>query len=340
MKRVFIFLAGITVLTVGCQSKNAGVNFDPVASTKKPTQSQNRLREYRSELEDESTVARQAPAAGEAPALPGMMGQVFAAPQALPPAQGGNGNKEPPAKPEAAPARKIIRTGNADLVVPDLDTATLRLQRLVEEHKGFVGHSEVRGTKGEHRTATWTIRIPVDEYETVMDALPKLGEALSVRTDSQDVSEEYYDIEARLKNKQVEEKRLLEHLQKSTGKLEEILAVEKELSRVREEIERFQGRLNKLSNLTSLTTITISMQEIKDYVPPSSPSFGTSISRTFDDSAGTLGSFLRNVVLFVVAAAPWLPLLAVVIGVPWWLIRRRVRSVPTVSPALPAGNQS
>jgi hypothetical protein len=344
MKRVFVLLAGIATFMIGCEAKQATLEQRPAASEKKQVQTANRVyREATSQLDDEVAVAKQERAAGEAPALPGMMGHVFGAAQApnAPPAKGRDAERvDQVARPDTPPARKIIRTGNVELVVPDLDAGAMRLQRLVEEHKGFIGHSDVRGTKGEHRTATWTIRIPVDEYDSVIDALPKLGEAISVRTDSQDVSDEYYDLEARLKNKQVEEKRLLEHLQKSTGKLEDILAVEKELSRVREEIERFQGRLNKLSNLTSLTTITISMQEIKDYVPPSSPSFGTSVSRTFDDSAGALGSFLRNVVLFIAAAAPWLPLVAVVIGLPWWLIRRRIRNVPTVSPVLPTGNQT
>jgi hypothetical protein len=332
MKRVFVLLAGLASLTVGCDAK-----LSESISAKKETVAQNRLREGSSALDENTKVA------SEVRGQPGMMGPVFGMPQMpnAPPAKGRDPEKpEQPPKRDVPVARKIIFNGNVDLVVPDLDAATFRLQKLVEERKGFVGHSDVHGTKGERRTATWTVRIPVDEFEPFMDAVPKLGEMLSVRRDSQDVSDEYYDIEARLKNKQVEEKRLLEHLQKSTGKLEDILAVEKELSRVREEIERFQGRLNKLSNLTSLTTVTISMQEIKDYVPPSSPSFRTSISRTFDDSSGTLGSFLRNVVLFFVAIAPWVPLIAVVIGVPWWWVRRRVRSVPVVSPAAPAGNQS
>jgi hypothetical protein len=343
MKRVFVLIGGFALLIFGCDAAKETMAVKR-AGSQSPSASEGSSPVYREssistkQLSDNSTAAAHVLWRDDV---------AFRLPEGEqgPPAPPAKGEEKPavpgqPLKAEAPPVRRIIRTGNVELVVPDLDGATLRLQKLVEDHKGFIAHSDVRGTKGERRTASWTIRIPADEYQATMDSLPRLGELLGNRTDSQDVSEEYYDIEARLKNKQVEEKRLLEHLQKSTGKLDEILAVEKELSRVREEIERFQGRLNKLSNLTSLTTITISMQEIKDYVPPSSPSFGTSVSRTFDDSAGTLGSFLRNIVLFAVAVAPWLPLVAVVIGLPWWLIRRRVRNIPTVSPALPTGNQS
>ena len=82
-------------------------------------------------------------------------------------------------------------------------------------------------------------------------------------TDSQDVTEEYYDVEARIKNKRVEEERLLKHLEQSTGKLEDILKVEKEISRVRGEIERQQGRLQYLDKLSALTTVTITLHERK-----------------------------------------------------------------------------
>jgi len=326
MGRVFLLLAGMAFLILGCEAKRAEMESGQTVADKSSTETQKRVfREASISRSDDETAfsAAQAPAGG--------LGPLFAAHQApnAEPAKGGEKKQpEPAVKPDAPPARKIIYTGNVDLVVPDLDAATQKLEKLVEEHRGFVSHSDVHGTKGERRTATWTIRVPVEEYQAVKEALPKLGEMISIRTDSQDISEEYYDLEARLKNKQVEEKRLLEHLQKSTGKLEEILAVEKELSRVREEIERFQGRLNKLSNLASLTTITVTVQEIKDYVPPSSPTFRTSVNRTFDDSASSLGSFLRNVFLFMVALVPWLPLLAVVIGVPWWLLRRRLRHLP------------
>ena len=85
------------------------------------------------------------------------------------------------------------------------------------------------------------------------------------------MSEEYFDLDARQAAKKVEETRLLKHLADSTGKLDEILAVERELSRVRSEIERMQGRLRALSNLTTLATVTINVSEIKDYVPPRAP---------------------------------------------------------------------
>ena len=85
------------------------------------------------------------------------------------------------------------------------------------------------------------MRVPPGRFVELLVTAQRLGEVRRVISDSQDVSEEYYDVEARIRNKQQEETRLLAHLQDSTGKLDEILAVERELARVRGEVEQVQG---------------------------------------------------------------------------------------------------
>ncbi len=90
--------------------------------------------------------------------------------------------------------------------------------------------------------------MPVDRFDSFVSAVSQIGEVRTNHVGSQDVTEEYYDIEARIRNKQEEEKRLLKHLADSTGKLEDILSVERELTRVRGEVEQMQGRLRFLAN--------------------------------------------------------------------------------------------
>ncbi len=158
----------------------------------------------------------------------------------------------------AAAGRKIIYNARVDLVTEDLSAFESKLHRLVAASKGYVADSQVSGKAGDRRDATWKVRVPVDAYDSFLAGAKSLGELVSVKADAQDVSEEYFDVEARLANKKVEEQRLIKLLTDATGKLEEILKVEHELSRVREEVERFEGRLRALANLTSLTTVTIS----------------------------------------------------------------------------------
>ena len=209
-----------------------------------------------------------------------------------------------------------------NLVTEDLGALETSLLRLVSAEKGYVADSDRTGSAGSSRHGSWKVRVPVDGYDAFLRGAVALGELVSVKADSQDVSEEFFDLEARETAKKVEEARLLKHLSDSTGKLDEILAVERELSRVRSEIERMQGRLRVLANLTSLATVTIIASEIKGYVPPQAPTLATKIGRTFHDSVESLQRLGESVLLTCVAVAPWLPLILLGILILYLLNKR------------------
>ncbi len=226
--------------------------------------------------------------------------------------------------------RKIVYTAEVDLVVENLSTAQEKLARLVRASKGYISDTSIGGESGSKRSGTWKVRVPVENYEAFMAGATRLGELQSTHATSQDVTAEYYDVAARIANKQIEEQRLQHHLEVSTGKLSEILQVERELSRVRGEIEEMQGRIRVLANLSSLTTVTLTLNEIKNYVPPAPPSFGTQVTRQFAGSLDGLREAGKGLVLLVVALAPWLVVLGALglIGrVAWrWGHRLRKRS--------------
>ncbi len=229
------------------------------------------------------------------------------------------------APPEAVP-RKIIYTAEAHIVVEEFEKAERELAQLIKSHQGYVAQAETGGSSGAPRSGRWKVRVPVERFEEFLDAVSKLGVPQRISRDSKDVTEEFYDLEARLKAKKVQEARLLKHLEASTGKLEDILNVERELMRVRGEIEREEGRLRLLANLAALTTVTVHLQEIKNYVPPQAPTFTSTVSSTFSNSLDTLVNFGKGLVIAAVALAPWLVVFAV-IGVPLGIVlRARYRS--------------
>ena len=220
--------------------------------------------------------------------------------------------------------RVIIYTATVDLVVENLTSGQNKLTQLVKANGGYIAETNVGGASGSQRTGSWKVRVPVEKYEAFMAGAQRLGELQSINSSSQDVTAEFYDVSARIKNKQVEEERLQDLLRKATGKLSEVLQVEKELSRVRGEIEQLQGRIRVLSDLSSLTTVTITMREIKDYVPPAPLTFATKIARQFSGSIGYMKNVGKGLVLLGAALLPWLPLVLLgFLGWKWARNRKR-----------------
>lgn len=220
--------------------------------------------------------------------------------------------------------RKILYTADIELVTEDLSKLESSLLRLVKQNGGYVADTDITGSTGSTRSARWKIRIPIEKFDSFLESGVKLGELTRRQINSADVTAEYYDLESRIKNKKVEEKRLLKHLEDTTAKLEDILAAERELSRVREEIERQEGRLRLLANLASLTTVTIQASERTQFIPATAPGFTTRATRAFSDSTKGLVDFAEFGAIWLLSLIPWLPLW-LVIGVVILLIYRRIR---------------
>jgi hypothetical protein len=240
--------------------------------------------------------------------------------------------------------RKIIYNGTVQLIVKDLDKTEADLKALMKEFGVNVASSELTGSAGSPRSGHWRLRVPVERFDEFKDEVVKLGVPQRNTTDSQDVSEEYYDLEDRIKNKRMELDTLRTYLQekKATSRLDEILTIEKELSRVRGELDQLEGRLRRLKDLTTLATLNVTLQEIKDYQPEPPATFGNSVQGTFSDSIDLLLRVGKGVAIVAVALGPWLAVLAVV-AVPSWRIGRRywrkAQRVQTVLPVEEEGEE-
>ncbi len=234
----------------------------------------------------------------------------------------------PPQAPAVPNPRKIIYNADVAIVVEDFPIVTTAIPSLVAKFEGYIADTDVAGSTGGSRHATWKVRIPVVRFDEFLNAVSKLGELQRRQIHSQDVTEEFYDLEVRIKNKKVEEARLVKLLTESTGKLDEILTVEREISRVREEIERMEGRIRLLANLSDLTTVTIIADERMAYVPETNPSFTTRISRTFEASLNGLRNFLEGLTLLLVSVIPWIPMWILGALIAWFVLRRLRKRYP------------
>jgi hypothetical protein len=224
-------------------------------------------------------------------------------------------------------SRKIIYDAQVDLLVESVEPVAKKLVSLIQDARGYIAEQNITGSPGSLRSIHWKLRIPVEQFDSFVDSVVSLGELERNNRTSNDITEQYYDIEARIKNKKVEEQTLNKILQERSGKLEDVLKIEIELSRVRGEIEQLEGKIRVLENLSSLATLTLNIREREKYTPPAPvvASFGTQISRAWDGSITNLIDLGKAIVLWTVSWAIWLPFLLIGAILAWILGRKLIR---------------
>lgn len=155
----------------------------------------------------------------------------------------------------------IIRTGHAAVEVDSLEPALAALRLAAERLDGYVANATISAGREDHRSAVLEVKVPAARFDDLVEGLTPLGHVESVNITAQDVGEEYVDVTARMANARRLEERLIGLLATRTGKLQDVLDVERELARVREEIERYDGRLRFLRARTAFSTLSVSIHE-------------------------------------------------------------------------------
>jgi hypothetical protein len=158
-------------------------------------------------------------------------------------------------------SRLIIRTGQASIEVDSLESSMAELRRIVQRVGGFVADASVQSGRNQIRSATLELKVPSSRFDQLTEGLEPLGRLQFVNVGAEDVSEEFVDLTARVANGRRLEDRLIELLRTRTGKLQDVLSVERELARVREEIERMEGRLRFLKTSAQLSTLSVNLFE-------------------------------------------------------------------------------
>ena len=208
--------------------------------------------------------------------------------------------------------RRIIYNCTLGIVVEDYESFESKLPRLVKRHNGFIAKSNTDRRNKENQSATWIIRVPASNYSDVLGGVELLGLVDSRDEHAHDVTEEFVDIEARIKTKKQLESRILKMLEERPGKLTDVLSIERELSRVREEVERMEGRIRFLNDQTSYATITINCREDASDKPIVAPTFAIQIKNSWSNSINSLKIVVQQAIIALVALAPWLTILCVI----------------------------
>jgi Domain of unknown function (DUF4349) len=155
----------------------------------------------------------------------------------------------------------IIRKGQASVEVDSLDAGVALVRQLARRVGGYVANASVEAGRSQTRSATLELKLPAAHFDEAIDSLAPLGKLENVNVSAEDVGEEYVDVSARVANARRLEQRLIEILAARTGRLRDVLEVERELARVREEIERYEGRLRFLKSRSAMSTLAVTVHE-------------------------------------------------------------------------------
>lgn len=207
--------------------------------------------------------------------------------------------------------RAEIRTGEVDLVVDEYGTANDRVREVAGTYDGFITDSNRR--TAERYNESWTrghvtIRVPTEHFDAAFRDVQEVGTVRQASRNSKDVTDQLVDIEARLRNLRAERDRL-RTLYEEANETEDVLAVQRELSRVQEEIERLEARQRQLQDQVAYATITVTLAE-EEPEPPEDEEpaawYDTGLLSAFLESTSGVATAVRALAVAFAYVAPYL----------------------------------
>lgn len=236
--------------------------------------------------------------------------------------------------------QKIIYTANLTMQVDELAAAAGKLRTAITQSGGYILQFQDTRYNGEIGSS-YTIKVPAAGFMPFIDRIEQIEHRSFERNiGGKDVSEEYVDLEARLKAKQLVEARLLEMMDKA-AKADDLLKFSEQLGQVQEEIERIQGRLRYLDNNVAFSTVELSMYQTNQTIKQSTSAgdgLGGKMLQALTDNTKNVWEGVKLLLIFLAGALPVLIALAVVAAPIIWLKRRKANAAAV--PNRPAAPQS
>jgi anti-sigma factor RsiW len=237
-------------------------------------------------------------------------------------------------------ARKIIKNGNVSLKAADVQTKMQEITALAESGGGYVESSYVdnivqpipmeanQNAKVAVETTTMianmTIKVPAEKFEGSFQTIIGMGKLVNQSSNSNDITSQYKDIEARVVNLKVQEKHLQEIMTKATN-VEDTLKVEVELNRVRTEIDIMTGNLKNWDQLVEYSTIYINMTEVKEaeLKKVDMPSVLQNAKDGFISTINTIRYGIEKLFVFLVSAVPYILIVGVALLLTVFWIKKK-----------------
>ena len=227
----------------------------------------------------------------------------------------------------AAPAEPMIaRTVSLTIQVKDIRQARAALDAILARYQGYSAQLNINTSENEMRTVGASLRIPATTLAAALAELRSLGRVQTEAQSGEEVTAQHADLVARLNNARETEQRLRAILQKRTGKVEDVLEVEEQISSTRGEIEQMEAEQKALEHRVDFATVQLQlMEEFKAQFAPPSTSVGTRLHNGFVTGMDNAGTSLLGILLFFEEYGPVLLVWCAILAVPAGLLWRRFR---------------
>jgi len=219
--------------------------------------------------------------------------------------------------PEQSP-EKIIYSSDVTVETTEFEKSVTALIALVERYEGWIQSSSVNGADyystsrgySATRSASYTLRIPSARFEELMNELSGLGNIPYSYTYTENVTAQYYDVQARLTAYTTQEARLLEMMELAET-VSDVIIIEEKLTELRYEIESLQSTLNNWDRRVDYSTVNVYIEEVREYTPEARMSYGEQLLRSFVGGLKDVGNFFKELLVDIVGALPALALITV-----------------------------
>jgi Domain of unknown function (DUF4349) len=223
--------------------------------------------------------------------------------------------------PEVKDQRMIIKNGSLSIEIDKYDDAEGKINDIVKKYNGFIANSKSTTNSSGNKSGTITVKVPADKYDALISDVTKIGKVMNQNIQANDVTEEYVDLESRLKTQKELEQRLIKLLNEKATRLTEVIEVEEKLASVRQKIESFEGKMKLIKSQSDMSTLTISVYEPSMISTSSGGGFFYELGQAIKKGLSGFTNVLAVSITFIIAIIPLLGFALII----FWVIRKIIR---------------
>ncbi len=223
--------------------------------------------------------------------------------------------------PDVKDQRMIIKSGSLSIEVEKFDDAEAKISNVVKGYNGFIANSKSTSNSSGNKSGTITVKVPADKFDALVFEVSKIGKVMNQNIQANDVTEEYVDLEARLKTQKELEQRLVKLLNEKASRLTEVIEVEEKLASVRQKIESLEGKMKLLKSQSDLSTLTVSVYEPSMISTSSGGGFFYELGQAIKKGLSGFTNVLAVSITLLIAIIPIVVFVLIIV----WIIRRILR---------------